>query len=80
MRHPIVCGIDGSKESRLAARVAAELARALGCGLVLAHATDDPPTFPYGDARRRELQRRRATHAVHRLLEGVAAELPAIVP
>jgi nucleotide-binding universal stress UspA family protein len=78
MRHPIVCGIDGSNESRLAARVAAELARALGRGLVLAHATDDPPTFPYGDARLRELQRRSATHAATRLLDDVAAELPTI--
>lgn len=78
MRHPIVCGIDGSKESRLAARVAAELARALGRGLVLAYATDDPPTFPYGDARLRELQRRSSTHAANRLLEDVAAELPTI--
>jgi nucleotide-binding universal stress UspA family protein len=78
MRHPIVCGIDGSKESRLAARVAAELARALGRGLVLAHATDDPPTFPYGDTRLRELQRRSATDAANRLLEDVAAELPTI--
>jgi nucleotide-binding universal stress UspA family protein len=78
MRHPIVCGIDGSTESRLAARVAAELARALGRGLVLANATEDPPTFPYGDARLRELQRRSATDAANRLLEDVAAELPAI--
>ena len=78
MRHPIVCGIDGSTESRLAARVAAELARSLGRGLVLAYATDDPPTFPYGDARLRELQRRSATDAANRLLEDVAAELPAI--
>jgi nucleotide-binding universal stress UspA family protein len=78
MRHPIVCGIDGSDESRLAARVATELARALGRGLVLGYATDDPPTFPYGDARLRELQRRRATDAANRMLEDVAAELPTI--
>ena len=78
MRHPIVCGIDGSKESRLAAHVAAELARALGRGLVLAHAANDPPTFPYGDARLRGLQRRSATHAANRLLEDVAAALPTI--
>ena len=80
MRNRIVCGIDGSKASRLAARVAGELAGVLGRRLVLAYATDDPPTFPYGDARLRELQRRRATHAASRLLEGVAAELPAIAP
>jgi nucleotide-binding universal stress UspA family protein len=78
MRHPIVCGIDGSKESREAARVAAELAHALGRGLVLAHAADDPPTFPYGDTRLGELQRREATDAAHRLLDDVAAVLPAI--
>jgi nucleotide-binding universal stress UspA family protein len=78
MRHPIVCGIDGSKESREAARVAAELAPVLGRGLVLAHAVDDPPTFPYGEARLRELQRREATDTADRLLEGVAASLPAI--
>jgi nucleotide-binding universal stress UspA family protein len=78
MRHPIVCGIDDSKESREAARVAAELARAFGRGVVFAHAADDPPTFPYGEARLRELQRREATDTAHRLLEDVTASLPAI--
>jgi nucleotide-binding universal stress UspA family protein len=78
MRHPIVCGIDGSKESREAARVAAELAHALARGLVLVHAADDPPTFPYGDIRQRELQRREATDVAHRRLDDVAAGLPAI--
>ena len=78
MRHPIVCGIDGSKESREAARVAAELAHALARGLVLVHAADDPPTFPYGDIRLRELQRREATDVAHRRLDDVAASLPAI--
>jgi nucleotide-binding universal stress UspA family protein len=79
LRNPIVCGVDGSTESRLAARVAAELARALGRRLVLAHAAHDPPTFPYGDVRMRELQRRRLIEVVNPLLEDIAADLFGVV-
>jgi nucleotide-binding universal stress UspA family protein len=42
--------------------------------------TEDRPTFPYGDARLRELQRRDALEGGQRLLETVAAELPGATP
>jgi nucleotide-binding universal stress UspA family protein len=73
----IVAGIDGSPASRSAARVARELATALGHRLVLAHAADDPPPFPYGDARVRELERRRAIRAGKRLLSRAGQDIEA---
>lgn len=80
MLHSIICGVDGSHASRSAARVAARLARTLNFRFVLAYVTEDRPTFPYRDARLRELQRRRAIEEGQRLLEGVAAELPGNAP
>jgi len=80
MHHSIVCGVDGSPSSYSAARVAARLARMLNTGFVLAHATEDRPTFPYRDARLREIQRGRAIDAGQRLLEDVAADLPGVAP
>ena len=80
MLHSIICGVDSSEASHSAARVAARLARTLHVGFVLAHVAEDRPTFPYRDARLRELQRRRATEEGQRLLEGVAAELPGTAP
>ena len=80
MLHSIICGVDGSHASRSAARVAARLARTLNFRFVLAYVTEDRPTFPYRDARLRELQRRRAIEEGQRLLEGVAAELPGDAP
>ena len=80
MLHSIICGVDGSQASRSAARVAARLAGTLNVRLVLAYVSEDRPTFPYGDARLRELQRRRAIVEGQRLLEGVAAELPGAAP
>jgi nucleotide-binding universal stress UspA family protein len=57
--------------------LAAALADALDHRLVLAHVTDDPPTFPYGDARLRELQRRHAIRDAQVLLERAAkASIP----
>jgi nucleotide-binding universal stress UspA family protein len=73
----IVAGVDGSPGSRAAVRVAAELAKALDDRLVLLHAVHDPPPFPYGDARVRELERGRALRDGERLLESVAGELDA---
>jgi nucleotide-binding universal stress UspA family protein len=61
----------------MAALVAAELAVALDRRLVLVHAVDDPPPFPYGDPRVRELARRRAIEDGMRMLEPIAAELDA---
>jgi nucleotide-binding universal stress UspA family protein len=79
----IVAGLDGSPGSHSAALVAQELAATLGCRLVLAHAVDDPPPFPYGDARARELGRRRAMRDGERLLQraarGFDAELTVVL-
>jgi nucleotide-binding universal stress UspA family protein len=80
MHHSIICGVDGSASSRAAARVAARLARTLNIRFVLAYATEDRPTFPYRDARLREIQRRRAIDAGQRLLADVATDLPGVAP
>jgi nucleotide-binding universal stress UspA family protein len=80
MLHSIICGVDGAEASRSAARVAVRLAATLKMRFVLAHVTEDRPTFPYGDARLRELQRRDALEEGQRLLESVAAELPGATP
>jgi nucleotide-binding universal stress UspA family protein len=80
MKHSIICGVDGSQPSRSAARVAARLANTLDLTLVLAHATEDRPTFPYRDARLGELQRRRSIDDGQQMLESIAAELPTVVP
>jgi nucleotide-binding universal stress UspA family protein len=77
MQKSIVAGVDGTPGSRAAVRVAAELAKALDDRLVLVHAVHDPPPFPYGDARARELGRGRALRDGERLLESVASELDA---
>jgi nucleotide-binding universal stress UspA family protein len=73
----IVAGVDGSAGSRAAVRVAAELANALDNRLVLVHAVHDPPPFPYGDARVRELERGRAVRDGERLLERVGGDVDA---
>ena len=80
MKHSIVCAVDGSEPSRSAAQVAARLAHTLNLRLVLAHATEDRPTFPYRDRRLAELQRRHAIEDGQWLLEDVAAELPGVEP
>jgi nucleotide-binding universal stress UspA family protein len=80
MDQSIVCGIDNSEMSQSAAWVAARLARETGHRLVLAHVADDPPAFPYGDTRLRELQRRDAIQDATAMLQRVAATLPGIVP
>ena len=53
MLHSIICGVDGSEASRSAAQVAARLAATLNVRFVLAHVTEDRPTFPYRDVRLR---------------------------
>jgi nucleotide-binding universal stress UspA family protein len=80
MQNSIVCAVDGSQPSRSAAQVAAQLARTLNLKLILAYATEDRPTFPYGDRPLKELQRRRAIDDGRKMLESVAAELPAEAP
>jgi nucleotide-binding universal stress UspA family protein len=73
----VVVGVDGSSGSRSALLVAGVLATQLGNRLVLVHAADDPPTFPYGDTRRHELERHRAVRAGASLLERVGGDLQA---
>jgi nucleotide-binding universal stress UspA family protein len=75
MRHSIVTGVDGSEESRVAALVAADLAQELDLRLVIVNAAYDPPSFPYGDLRLTELQRRRNGQAGQRLLATIAESL-----
>lgn len=76
MNRSIVCGVDGTQPSRWAARVAGELARELDRTLVLVYVAGDQPTFPYGDPRLRELQRRGAAEAATALLERTAVDVP----
>jgi hypothetical protein len=52
--------------------VAARLARTLNLRLILAYATEDRPTFPYGDRPLKELQRRRAIEEGRELLEAAS--------
>lgn len=49
MSGSIVCGVDGSADSRAALKVAAELANRLGTRLVLAHVAE-PAYIPYAGA------------------------------
>jgi nucleotide-binding universal stress UspA family protein len=76
MGHPIVAGVDGSRQSCAVASVAAGLARVLGHRLILAHAAADPSTFRFPDAGERGRQRARTVENGFALLEGVAATLP----
>jgi nucleotide-binding universal stress UspA family protein len=75
MPDPIVAGVDGSRQSRAAAAVAARLARALDRKLVLVHAAADPSRFLVPDGRERARQRRRTIEQGFALLEGTAATL-----
>jgi nucleotide-binding universal stress UspA family protein len=56
----MICGVDDSRVSLAAAKVAAALAELLDHELELVHVVEDPPTFPYRDARLREHLRRDA--------------------
>ena len=76
MRHSIVVGVNGSRQSHAAAAVARRLARALDRRLILAHAAADPPSFLFPDARERGRQRARAVEDGFDLLRSVAATLP----
>lgn len=73
----IVVGVDGSSGSSGSVLVAAVLATQLGNRLLMAHAADDPPVLPYGDARVREFERRRAVRAGEHLLERAGRDLQA---
>lgn len=78
MAGPIIVGVDGS-DGVAAATLAASLAPRLARELVLVHVAADPPVFPFGDLRLRELQRREAIAGGLRLLTEVAdaADAPA---
>ena len=76
MHGSIVCGVDGTRASRWAARVAGEFARELDRTLVLVHVAEDRPTFPYGDSRLRELARREAIESSTPMLERAALAVP----
>jgi nucleotide-binding universal stress UspA family protein len=78
MNRSVVCGVDGTQDSRWAARVAGEIAHELDDELVLVHVAEDLPTFSYGDARRRELQRRETIEAATPMLERAAAAVPEV--
>jgi nucleotide-binding universal stress UspA family protein len=75
MNGSIVTAVDGSPDATEAARVAAMLARHLGRRIVLAHVAVDPPVFPYGDSRRRAIQRRHAIRRGRRLLDDIATAI-----
>jgi hypothetical protein len=75
MTGPIVVGVEGP-DAVAAATLAASFAPRLGRELVLVHAAPDPPVFPYGDRRLKELQRREAIA----LLGGVSGSLAATSP
>jgi nucleotide-binding universal stress UspA family protein len=71
MTGPIIAGVDGP-DAVAAATLAASLAPRLGRELVLVHVAPDPPVFPYGDRRLKELQRRAAIAGGVQLLTEVA--------
>jgi nucleotide-binding universal stress UspA family protein len=71
MTGPIIVGVDG-RDSIAAANLASSLASRLGRELVMVHVAADPPVFPYGDRRLRELQRREAIAGGVQLLTEVA--------
>jgi nucleotide-binding universal stress UspA family protein len=76
IQHSLICGVNGSATSRTAAAVAARLSEVLELRLVLAHVTEERPTFPYGDARLGELQRRAASEDALRMLADLGSEQP----
>jgi nucleotide-binding universal stress UspA family protein len=79
MTQSIVCGIDGSRVSCWAARVAAALAHEFDDRLLLVHVAN-AHMAPRRASRLRGLQHRRVSRDASALLERVAAMLPGIVP
>jgi nucleotide-binding universal stress UspA family protein len=79
MNRSIVCGVDGTQGSRWATRVAGDFARQLDRTLVLVYVAKDPPAFPYGDTRLRELRHRQAIEAATPMLERTAAAVPDVL-
>jgi nucleotide-binding universal stress UspA family protein len=71
---PIVVGVAEAADGAIT--TAGRIAGRLGRKLVLVHATADPPTFPYGDQRLREIERRQATINAAPLLRRAARMVP----
>jgi nucleotide-binding universal stress UspA family protein len=78
MPAPLVVGVDDSAHGLAVAQAAARLASALDHTLLLIHAVSDPPTFPYGDPRAREVQRWRSTQKAERMLDRIREALPPV--
>ncbi len=72
MARCIVCGIDDSTGARKAARVADDLAQALGARLVLVHGTPVAPSVMYGVPFDNDAFQREVMENARRLLEDVA--------
>lgn len=70
----IVCGVDGSPASLVAASVARELATALDRRLVLVHAAQTPEPLPFGGTWMHEAQAARAACDGRALLDHIAPE------
>lgn len=84
MNRAVLCGLDGSADSRAALEVAVQLAERLGSRLVLAHVAEAPyipyaAAYPFGGASGQAtvVQEREAKEEEgERLLEEVAVGLP----
>jgi nucleotide-binding universal stress UspA family protein len=74
MARCIVCGIDDSSGARNAARVADDLARALGARLVLVHAAPVAPSVMYGVPFDNDTFQREVMESSRRLLDDVARD------
>ncbi len=70
----IVCGVDGSPASLVAASVARELATTLDRRLVLTHAAQTPEPLPFGGTWMREAQSARAACDGRAKLDHIAPE------
>ena len=75
MEGSIICGVDGSNESRIALRVAAQLSRRLGLRLVLAHVAQAAVFAPaYGSGPIVETPTGRELRVGAELLEDLAVD------
>lgn len=79
VRRSVVLAVEHPEHGRVATITAAGLARSFGLRLVMVHLVSDPPPFPYGDARVREVGRRRALRGGHDLLRGLQRSIPGVV-
>jgi nucleotide-binding universal stress UspA family protein len=80
MKPTMICGVDDSRVSLAAAKVATALAEVLDHQLALVHVVEDPPTFPYRDSRLREHLRRDAIKTAMPIVQRVADAIPGGMP